>query len=96
MYISPNIGLREYNGLLDKLTGTLGNRLDKIILSGDFNAKSWLWGSNVADGKGFLLSSWAAERDIRIANLGNIPTSVRPQDSSIVDLTWLPQTCYLS
>lgn len=88
LYISPNVGLREYNALLDELSATLASRLDKVILCGDFNAKSRLWGSGMTDARGFLLSSWAAERDVRIVNEGNIPTCVRPQGSSIVDLTW--------
>ncbi|EFN65109.1 hypothetical protein EAG_13721, partial [Camponotus floridanus] len=55
----------------------------------DFNAKSPLWGANSLDGRGVLLSGWAAERDLRIVNVGNIPTCVRPQGgTSIVDLTW--------
>jgi len=88
LYISPNVGLREYNALLDELTATLASRLDKVILCGDFNAKSRLWGSGITNAKGFLLSSWAAERDVRIVNEGNIPTCVRLQGSSIVDSTW--------
>lgn len=63
--------------------------MDKVILCGDFNAKACPWGSTATDGKGFLLSSWAAERDLRIANIGNIPTCIRPQGSSIVDLIWM-------
>lgn len=42
----------------------------------------------VLNGKGFLLASWAAERDIRIINSGEIPTCMRPQNISIVDTTW--------
>lgn len=89
IYISPNVGLMEYNAFLDELNGTLGSQMDKVIICGDFNAKACLWGSNSTDGKGFLLSSWTAERDIRIITIGNTPTCVRPQGSSIVDLTWM-------
>ncbi|KMQ82502.1 reverse transcriptase [Lasius niger] len=41
------------------------------------------------DGRGRLISIWAAERDLRVANIGNSPTCVRAQGSSIVDLTWI-------
>lgn len=88
VYIPPSIGLHEYNMLLDEITSILGNRMNKIILGGDFNAKSPLWGPTNLDGRGLLLSNWAAERDLRIVNICNTPTCVRPQGSSIVDLTW--------
>lgn len=34
------------------------------------------------------MEQWAATHDLRLANIGNTPTCVRPQGSSIVDLTW--------
>lgn len=80
------LGLHEHNMVLDEFTSILGNRMDKIILGGDFNAKSPLWGANSLDGRGVLLSEWAAERDLRIVNEGNpyvlpriTPICVRPQ-----------------
>jgi len=87
IYISSNLGLRDYNASLDELSIALGNRTNLIIL-GDFNAKSSLWGSAYTDGRGFLLTSWTAERDLRVLNTGNTPTCVRPQGSSIIDISW--------
>lgn len=83
------MNLLEFNNLLDELSDALSYRVNKIIFGGDFNAKANLWGSNSTDKKEFLLTKWAAERDLRIANLGEKPTCVRPQGSSIVDLTWV-------
>lgn len=88
VYAPPSLGLREFNSFLDELSDALSYRVDKIILGGDFNAKANLWGSNNTNGKGLVLTRWAAERDLRITNTGNTPTCVRPQGSSIVDLTW--------
>lgn len=88
IYISPNLGLRDYNASLDELSVALGKRTNLIILGGNFNAKSSLWGSAYTDGRGFLLSSWTAERDLRVLNTGNTPTCVRPQGSSIIDISW--------
>lgn len=88
-YISPNIGLREFNVFLDELSEAISSRVDKIICEGDFNAKASLWGASSTDGRGLLLTRWAAERDLRIANVGNDSTCVRPQGNSIVDLTWV-------
>ncbi|CAL1685118.1 unnamed protein product [Lasius platythorax] len=88
IYISPSIGLPNFNAVLDDLSDAFSNRADRIIIGGDFNAKSYLWGSLYTDSRGRLLASWAAERDLRTANTGNTPTCVRPRGSSIVDITW--------
>lgn len=88
VYISPNLSLREYDAFLNDLSVMLSSRTDKVVVAGDFNAKSNLWGSNVTNQRGLQVVRWAAERDLRILNEGNAPTCVRSQGSSIVDLTW--------
>lgn len=35
-----------------------------------------------------LVEDWAAELDLRILNTGYVPTCVRPQGVSIIDLSW--------
>lgn len=87
-YVSPNIGLREYNTFLDELSGVLSSRVERVIVAGDFNAKASLWGSRITNNRGLLVTRWAAERDLRVINMGYTPTCVRPQGSAIVDLTW--------
>lgn len=57
VYISPSLGLHEFNKSLDELSDTVGSRSEKIVLGGDFNAKARLWGSRVTDSRGFLLVS---------------------------------------
>lgn len=79
LYAPPSIGIIEFNALLDELSCALSSRAEKIILTGDFNAKARIWGSNTTDRRGLLLTRWAAERDLRIANEGLTPTCVRPQ-----------------
>lgn len=88
IYAPPSLNLRDFNNLLDELSEVLSHRVSKIIIEGDFNAKAKLWGSNTTNRRGFLLSRWAAERDLRIANTEK-PTCIRPQGSSIIDLTWI-------
>lgn len=94
IYVSPRVNARDFNGTLDELSAFLADRTDKIILAGDFNAKASLWSSGTTDRKGLLLSRWAAERDFRILNHGNIPTCVRPQGNSTTDLTWVSSDLY--
>lgn len=88
IYAPPNLDLRWFNNTLDELSEAISHRVNKVIIGGDFNAKACLWGSNVTDKRGLLLTRWAAERDFRIANLREKPTCIRPQRCSIIDLTW--------
>lgn len=88
-YISPNISREEYLEFLDELDAALRNRkFHKIVVCGDFNAKSVLWGSSRTDSRGALLEEWAAENELRLVNVGCEPTCIRPQGMSCVDLTW--------
>ncbi|KMQ88952.1 reverse transcriptase [Lasius niger] len=89
VYVSPRLGLRDFNSILDEISLVLSNRVDRLVIEGDFNAKACLWGASRTNGRGRLMSIWAAERDLRLANIGNNPTCVRAQGSSIVDITWV-------
>lgn len=50
---------------------------------------SSLWGSPTSDRRGELVEEWAATCDLGLINVGEIPTCVRPQGSSVIDLTWI-------
>jgi len=66
-----------------------GVRNRDIVLAGDFNAHSLHWGSSTTSPKGELLEAWTASLDLWLANIGDAPTCVRWQGSSVVDLTWV-------
>jgi len=88
-YVSPSTDLRGFNAFLNELEGIVlrhGGR--KIILGGDFNSYSRLWGSQITNRRGEKVESWAACLDLTLHNDGVTYTCVRPQGSSIVDLTW--------
>lgn len=88
-YISPNASLVEYWAFLDEVTDIIVSAQNRdILLVGDFNAHSFHWGSNNTSRKGELLGNWAAGLDLHLVNIGNVPTCVRRQGSSVVDLTW--------
>lgn len=76
IYAPSSLNLREFNNLLDELSEAMSHRVNKIILGGDFNAKANLWGSKSTDRRGFLLTRWAAEKDLRIINFGDKPAYV--------------------
>lgn len=87
-YLSPNEGIKRYNAILKEIGNFIANRGNKILVCGDFNAKSVAWGCNKDDRRGILLEQWASESDLAICNKGDTPTCVRPQGSSVVDLTF--------
>lgn len=89
VYISPSYDLNYFCQLLDKLRNSCANiNFSKCIICGDFNARSLVWGCNTVNSRGRVLEEWMAERDLRLCNVGNVATCVRPQRSSVIDLTW--------
>jgi len=87
-YIAPNESNDEFLETLDELGNIIYSTSGNVILTGDFNAKSPLWGCRAPDWRGNVLERWAAALDLRLANDGHSPTCVRTQGSSIIDLTW--------
>ena len=60
----------------------------KLLILGDFNAKSSAWGSPNTNARGHALVEWATSLDLRLLNSGDTNTCVRWQGESIVDLSW--------
>lgn len=89
-YVSPNSEIAVFENFLQKIALTIaGNPHKYLILAGDFNAKALLWGSPKSNLRGEILEEWMNTQDLRLANLGDEPTCVRYNGSSIVDLTWV-------
>ncbi|RLU18068.1 hypothetical protein DMN91_010311 [Ooceraea biroi] len=59
-----------------------------VLVAGDFNAKSVLWGSRRPDVKGEDLADWAAGLGLQLINEDSDSTFVRWTRESVVDLTW--------
>lgn len=88
-YISRNSHMDDFSLFLDLLGGSINSLNGQLLLlGGDFNAHSHLWGSMTTDRRGELLIRWAATYELRILNLNGVHTCIRPQGSSIIDLTW--------
>ncbi|KMQ92649.1 reverse transcriptase [Lasius niger] len=87
-YISPNISVNRYLKALEELENTIRTLGRRVIICGDFNAKSPLWGSRALHNRGSYLEDWAAGIGLQVANEGTTPICVRPQGSSIPDITW--------
>ncbi|XP_020296130.1 uncharacterized protein LOC109861057 [Pseudomyrmex gracilis] len=61
---------------------------DSVLVLGDFNAKSSTWGCPRTDRRSHEVDRWAVELGLYVLNAGRAPTCVRPQGTSIVDLSW--------
>jgi len=80
--------MTEYATFLSELGKDIRKCASKHILGGDFNAKSTMWGSPATNLKGEV-ERWAVANRLVILNSGSVPTCVRHQGESIVDLTWV-------
>ena len=58
-----------------------------LVVGGDFNAKSTIWGAKYVDENGELLEELIASRGMIVANEGNKPTFVRGNQTSCIDVT---------
>ncbi|XP_041986937.1 uncharacterized protein LOC121738768 [Aricia agestis] len=87
VYFSPNKPTAEFEALLLRLTAVVEGSSRPVVVAGDFNAKSPLWGSPAANARGRLLEDWLATTGLVLANRGASSTCVRRQGESIVDLT---------
>lgn len=89
-YISPNKKIADFEMFLQNIALEIpGLHCEYLLVAGDFNAKSQLWGSPRDDIRGETLDAWTCSLDLRLANIGNTPTCIRHNGESIVDLTWV-------
>ncbi|XP_011871632.1 PREDICTED: uncharacterized protein LOC105564109, partial [Vollenhovia emeryi] len=89
VYIRPSLTRAELEARLQELEDVVREYLPgPLLVAGDFNAKSALWGSRRPDVKGAEVEAWAARLGLHLENVGAVSTCVRPQGESIVDLTW--------
>jgi endonuclease/exonuclease/phosphatase (EEP) superfamily protein YafD len=89
-YFSPNKTLREFNSQLWNLEEEIRQTdpSTDIIIGGDFNAKSSVWGSARTDKRGQLLSEMMSSFSLITMNFGYTPTYQRANSKSIIDITF--------
>ncbi|KAL6419756.1 hypothetical protein ACFW04_011223 [Cataglyphis niger] len=56
-YVSPNIPRGEFLEFVDELDDALAHSKNKILICGDFNSKSKLWGSPFSDERGTTIEN---------------------------------------
>jgi endonuclease/exonuclease/phosphatase family metal-dependent hydrolase len=93
VYFSPNKSVMEFEQFLAEV-GALVTEAHPtpVVVAGDFNAKSRLWGSPTSDVRGEMVEEWAVSTGVVLLNKGSIDTCVRHQGGSIVDLSFASPT----
>lgn len=87
-YFSPNEKITALQKHLTDLTEMLKSSSTDTVVVGDFNAKSAAWGSSVEDNRGREVNAWASAHNLIVMNDGDIPTCVRTNGTSYVDITF--------
>ncbi|KAJ8912314.1 hypothetical protein NQ315_005918, partial [Exocentrus adspersus] len=88
-YLSPNVPEERVDQFLEDLRHDIrrnGGR--NIVLTGNFNGRSGVWGDRVEDRRGEKILEWVALCGLVIQNAGNEPTCIRPNGNSVVDMTF--------
>lgn len=89
VYFSPNRSVDAFERFLNRLGEVVGRlQPGKIVVAGDMNAKSTLWGSPITDLRGRLLEEWAVGASLICLNRGSVHTYVRQGGGSIVDVSF--------
>lgn len=92
-YLSPNLDIEIFCEQIDAIAEILKKyRGKKVILLGDFNANSTIWGSNFNSRRAKYWNNLVNVFDLRLANDKGIHTCFRSRGSSVVDLVWFSPT----
>lgn len=88
-YAPPRLSITEYEGMLDDIVRVLYNKRP-IVIAGDFNAWSTLWGSKETNPRGHSILQAFAQLDVVIANVGKADTFRSSDDKrkSVIDITF--------
>lgn len=86
-YFSPNSDLESFNTLINNMDNVFQTTNKDIILGGDLNAKSNIFGSVDTNPRGGILEDWISSRGLIVINTGNTPTFSGAQGTSLIDFT---------
>jgi len=91
-YWSPNTEFTLFIDFLDRLEASIRTIKGRVIVAGDFNAKSPEWEDRREDAKWRALADWAASLGLIPCNNGNKPTFSRIYNGGIseshIDITF--------
>lgn len=86
-YFSPNRDLAQFTSFVDRLNHAVRATRGRLVIAGDFNAKSTQWGCARTCNRGRILDDWIASAGLAIVNRGNTWTYSNGAHGSIIDLT---------
>lgn len=85
-YISPNVGISDFEKIVDEIMGEVGSTGKPSIICGDLNSKSPLWGSPATDRRGEIVEEWVSSLNLTVCNDGS-PTFQRGNSKSHIDIS---------
>lgn len=86
-YISPNIAMEEFRDKMDNIMNAAKEvKIKGVVIAGDVNAKSPMWGSPKSDARGDYIGDWASELNLVFLNTG-VPTFERGSSKTHIDIT---------
>lgn len=78
-YVSPKYKVKEFKETLERMGREIDTmEIRNLVLGGDFNAHSKLWGSGHRSCKGKELEEWTDVNNLVLINEGREATCVRP------------------
>lgn len=87
VYVSPNVDDGIYRAFIAELEETFRAGKMPVVIAGDFNAKSNMWGSPQLNKRGEIVEEFIAANSMMVVNEGSAPTFVRRDQQSHLDLT---------
>ncbi|XP_045455127.1 uncharacterized protein LOC123664653 [Melitaea cinxia] len=88
-YFSPIKSVAEFEAFLDGTESMLRRFYPReVLVLGDLNTKSRLWGCPATDARGAILEEWLVATDLTVLNRGTANTCVRRSGGSIVDVSF--------
>ena len=88
-YLPPSNSIEEFERSLDAIVASGRTFTLPVVIGGDFNAWVTEWGSKKTNHRGRTLLEAFAMLVLEIANIGAMPTYIKGEKSSIVDLTFV-------
>lgn len=86
-YFAPSLSLEQFCLALDEIEEVIQKLSPKeIIIGGDFNAKSPMWGSRFCDKRGSEVMSWAGKNNILPARSEGKATFNKNGKKSLIDI----------
>lgn len=88
LLLAPEHVIQRILIALDEMSHLVIDKKKRVVICGDFNARSLTWDPTLTNYRGELVEEWAASCELRLLNIGREPTCIRHQGMSVVDLSW--------